>query len=377
MQHGIAGAPAIPLACNATLIPEPPMADVVFSAVSKSYGDVGIIRSLDLTIKSGEFTVLLGPSGCGKTTLLRMVAGLEEVTDGGIAIDGRDVTDLHASDRDIAMVFQSYALYPHLDVAGNIGFPLSVRGLPKSEVDAKVREIARVLGLEEYLGRKPKQLSGGQRQRVALGRAMVRQPKVFLFDEPLSNLDASMREEMRSELIRFHRTLGKTLIYVTHDQVEAMTMAQRIIVMRGGAIQQIGTPREVYKSPANAFVAQFIGSPSMNLLSFGEGSRLGGAPVRFSGMPAPAKGALVGFRPENVSFKSEATDGMTFRARVTALQPLGATMIVDLVTADEGKPITAVTEWRDDLLSPNQEVKLSLNRQDLHYFDSASLNRIH
>jgi ABC-type sugar transport system ATPase subunit len=353
------------------------MADVVFSAVSKSYGDVGIIRSLDLTIKSGEFTVLLGPSGCGKTTLLRMVAGLEEVTDGGIAIDGRDVTDLHASDRDIAMVFQSYALYPHLDVAGNIGFPLSVRGLPKSEVDTKVREIARVLGLEEYLGRKPKQLSGGQRQRVALGRAMVRQPKVFLFDEPLSNLDASMREEMRSELIRFHRTLGKTLIYVTHDQVEAMTMAQRIIVMRGGAIQQIGTPREVYKSPANAFVAQFIGSPSMNLLSFGEGSRLGGAPVSFSGMPAPAEGALVGFRPENVSFKSEATYGMTFRARVTALQPLGATMIVDLVTADEGKPVTAVTEWRDDLLSPNQEVNLSLNRQDLHYFDSASLDRIH
>jgi ABC-type sugar transport system ATPase subunit len=355
------------------------MADVAFSRVSKSYGETDIIRRLDLKINSGEFTVLLGPSGCGKTTLLRMVAGLEEVTDGSIAIDGQDVTELHASDRDIAMVFQSYALYPHLDVAGNIGFPLSVRGLPKGEIDAKVKDIAKVLGLEDYLRRKPKQLSGGQRQRVALGRAMVREPKVFLFDEPLSNLDASMREEMRSELIRFHRALGKTIIYVTHDQVEAMTMAQRIIVMREGVIQQIGSPREVYKTPANAFVAQFIGSPSMNLLPLETANevRLGGAPVSFgAALPSPTAPALVGFRPEDVQFEAGGPRDLSFRARVVALQPLGATMIVDLVTVGGGRPVTAVTEWREETIAVNSEVELTLRGRDLHYFNSQSLQRV-
>jgi ABC-type sugar transport system ATPase subunit len=344
------------------------MADILFAQVSKSYGETEIIRDLDLKIRSGEFTVLLGPSGCGKTTLLRMVAGLEDVTAGSISIDARDVTDLHASDRDIAMVFQSYALYPHLDVAGNIGFPLSVRGLPKAEIEAKVKEIAKVLGLESYLGRKPKQLSGGQRQRVALGRAMVRQPKVFLFDEPLSNLDASMREEMRSELIRFHRELGKTIMYVTHDQVEAMTMAQRIIVIKGGVIQQIGTPREVYKTPANSFVAQFIGSPSMNVLDFETKPtpRLGGAPVRVGNSAAVLKtDALVGFRPEDVRFGVPSSNGLSFRARVRALQPLGSTMIVDLATVGGERPITAVTEWRDDIVSENDEIDVTVEARDL------------
>jgi ABC-type sugar transport system ATPase subunit len=355
------------------------MADVVFSRVSKSYGEADVIRGLDLTINSGEFTILLGPSGCGKTTLLRMVAGLEEVTDGSISIDGRDVTDLHASDRDIAMVFQSYALYPHLDVAGNIGFPLSIRGLPKVEIGTKVKDIAKTLGLEEYLRRKPKQLSGGQRQRVALGRAMVREPKIFLFDEPLSNLDASMREEMRSELIRFHRALGKTIIYVTHDQVEAMTMAQRIIVMKKGVIQQIGSPREVYKTPANAFVAQFIGSPSMNLLLLDKanGLILGGAPVTFGvELKQPKTSTLIGFRPEDVQFIEGGLEDLTFRARVMALQPLGATMIVDLVTIDGNRPVTAVTEWHDETLSLNSEVSLTLRGKDLHYFNPETSERL-
>jgi ABC-type sugar transport system ATPase subunit len=352
------------------------MADVVFSRVSKSYGEADVIRDLDLKINSGEFTVLLGPSGCGKTTLLRMVAGLEEVTDGDISIDGRDVTGLHASDRDIAMVFQSYALYPHLRVAGNIGFPLSVRGLPKSEIDAKVKEVTKVLGLQEYLHRKPKQLSGGQRQRVALGRAMVREPKVFLFDEPLSNLDASMREEMRSEFIRFHRALGKTIIYVTHDQVEAMTMAQRIIVMKKGVIQQIGSPREVYKTPANTFVAQFIGSPSMNLLPLEKANdlRLGGAPVAFgSGLVVPKDAMLVGFRPEDVQLANGGPGETHISRDSDGVAALGATMIVDLVTKCGAQPVTAVTEWREDTVEVNAEVDLTVRGKNLHYFSTESL----
>ncbi|TDQ78412.1 carbohydrate ABC transporter ATP-binding protein (CUT1 family) [Dongia mobilis] len=350
------------------------MAGVTFSNLSKSYGNVPVVKALDLTLKSGEFTVLLGPSGCGKTTLLRMLAGLEEVTEGEIAIDGRVVTDLHASERDIAMVFQSYALYPHLDVAGNIGFPLEVRGLPKSEIAAKVRSVAGMLGLLELLTRKPKQLSGGQRQRVALGRAMVRDPKVFLFDEPLSNLDANMREEMRSELIRFHRETGKSIVYVTHDQVEAMTMAQRIIVMRQGSIQQNGTPFEIYKQPKNDFVAQFVGSPGMNILDtdFAGCLRLGGAPLT---VPAGfdlsgGQVAKLGIRPEDIRLGTSATTeaSLSFPVRLVDVQPLGATMIIDLKTVGGNLPLIALAEWRDPGISPNSEIEVVVPISAVHKF---------
>uniref|UniRef100_UPI003F716697 ABC transporter ATP-binding protein n=1 Tax=Shinella sp. TaxID=1870904 RepID=UPI003F716697 len=281
------------------------MADVSFRRVTKSFGQVTVIPELDLTIHSGEFTVLLGPSGCGKTTLLRMVAGLESPTSGAISIGARDVTDLRPSERHIAMVFQSYALYPHLTVADNLAFPLRVQGVAKVERRRQVERVSELLGLGKLLERKPRQLSGGQRQRVALGRAMVREPDVFLFDEPLSNLDASMREEMRSELIRFHEQQKKTVIYVTHDQVEAMTMAQRIVIMRDGVIQQIGDPKTIYREPANTFVARFIGSPGMNLLdaeATGSNLIVGGVPATVEGevrLPADA-GFVLGCRPEDI-----------------------------------------------------------------------------
>lgn len=357
------------------------MAAVTFSNLSKSFGNVAVVQALDLTLGSGEFTVLLGPSGCGKTTLLRMLAGLEEVTEGEIEIDGRVVTDLHASERDIAMVFQSYALYPHLDVAGNIGFPLEVRGLPKSEITARVGTVAGVLGLSQLLARKPKQLSGGQRQRVALGRAMVRDPKVFLFDEPLSNLDANMREEMRSELIRFHRESGKTIVYVTHDQVEAMTMAQRIIVMRDGRIQQNGTPFEIYKQPANVFVAQFVGSPGMNILDLrrNEGLSLGGAPLSVTGaVDLPDNVSRLGIRPEDVRLGAGQDEPhVSFPVRLIDVQPLGATMVIDLKTAGGDNPCIALAEWRDLGMAPGSEVKACVAVSALHKFnaDGARIGR--
>ncbi|MBL8711004.1 MAG: ATP-binding cassette domain-containing protein [Rhodospirillaceae bacterium] len=300
--------------------------------------------------------------------------GPGDVTEGQIAIDGRVVTDLHASERNIAMMFQSYALYPHLVVSGNIGFPLEVRGLPRSEIAAKVRSVAGMLGLLELLTRKPKQLSGGQRQRVALGRAMVRDPKVFLFDEPLSNLDANMREEMRSELIRFHRETGKSIVYVTYDQVEAMTMAQRIIVMRQGSTQQNGTPFEIYKQPKNVFVAQFVGSPGMNILDmdFAGGLRLGGAPLT---VPAgfdisDGQVAKLGIRPEDIRLGTSATKEacLSFPVRLVDVQPLGATMVIDLKTIGGNLPCIALTEWRDLGIAPNSEIEVVVPISAVHKF---------
>jgi lactose/L-arabinose transport system ATP-binding protein len=243
------------------------MAGLSLRGIKKSFGQTDIIHGVDLDIADGEFVVFVGPSGCGKSTLLRMIAGLEGVTGGSIAIGDRDVTELDPSLRGVAMVFQSYALYPHMNVADNIGFGLRMNGLPKAEVQAKVAKAAEILHLGELLSRKPKQLSGGQRQRVAIGRAIVRNPEVFLFDEPLSNLDAELRVQMRLEIARLHEQLGATMVYVTHDQVEAMTLADKIVVLRAGKVEQVGSPLELYDNPDNLFVAGFIGSPRMNFLA--------------------------------------------------------------------------------------------------------------
>ncbi len=243
------------------------MSDVRLRAVTKSFGDVDVIKGVGLDIEDGEFVVLVGPSGCGKSTLLRMIAGLETVSDGLVEIDGQRVNDVEAADRGIAMVFQSYALYPHMTVEQNMAFGLRMNGIEKSIIRSRIQGAAEILQLDQLLKRKPKQLSGGQRQRVAIGRAIVREPKVFLFDEPLSNLDAELRVEMRVQLTRLHRRLGATMIYVTHDQVEAMTMADRIVVLRDGLVEQVGSPLELYNNPANKFVAGFLGSPKMNFMA--------------------------------------------------------------------------------------------------------------
>ncbi|WP_345900814.1 sn-glycerol-3-phosphate ABC transporter ATP-binding protein UgpC [Martelella sp. UBA3392] len=301
------------------------MADVLLKKVRKSFGALEVIQGIDLEIEAGEFCVFVGPSGCGKSTLLRMIAGLEEVSSGTIEIAGKDVTYEEPSKRGIAMVFQSYALYPHLTVGENIGFGLSLARVPKAEIKARVEEVAKVLQLEALLDRKPKALSGGQRQRVAIGRAIIRDPHVFLFDEPLSNLDAALRAQMRIELTDLHEKLGNTMIYVTHDQVEAMTMADRIVVLNGGRIEQVGTPMELYEKPATPFVAGFIGSPKMNLYE-GEIARKMGC-------------ATYGIRPEHVLVDD--AEG-TWKGTVRHVERLGADTIVHIEAADLG-PLVART----------------------------------
>jgi multiple sugar transport system ATP-binding protein len=298
------------------------MADLELQGVRKSFGSVDVIQGIDLAIERGEFVVFVGPSGCGKSTLLRMIAGLEDVTSGAIRIDGKDVTHAEPSDRGIAMVFQSYALYPHMTVAENIGFGLSLARRPKAEIAEAVAKAARILQLEPLLERKPKALSGGQRQRVAIGRAIVRDPKVFLFDEPLSNLDAALRTQMRLELTDLHEKLGATMIYVTHDQVEAMTMADRIVVLNKGHVEQVGTPMELYRRPATPFVAAFIGSPKMNL---------------FEGELAARHGCdLYGVRPEHIDLAR--SDG-AWRGRVHHMERLGSDAILYLDAEGVG-PLT-------------------------------------
>ena len=320
------------------------MASVTMQSIVKAFGKKSIIQGLDLTIADGEFVVVVGPSGCGKSTLLRLVAGLEPLTDGTIAIDGRDVSDLEPKDRDIAMVFQDYALYPHKNVYENIAFGLRMRRIPEATIDATVRSAARRLNLEAFLERKPGALSGGQRQRVAIGRAIVRNPKLFLFDEPLSNLDAKLRGTMRVEIAKLHRELKATILYVTHDQVEAMTLADRIVVLEAGRIQQAGRPLDLYYHPSNTFVATFLGSPPMNLLpaQIGSGGNAG-APVTIKTMsgltftPPPdlqkaklkelpvGRDVLWGLRPENLRIPEPGVTGGTgrFKAEVIVTEPLG------------------------------------------------------
>jgi multiple sugar transport system ATP-binding protein len=279
--------------------------------LSKSYGSVRVLQDINLSMRQGEFLVLVGPSGCGKSTLLNCIAGLEETTSGQLLIGGRDVTQEPPKDRDIAMVFQSYALYPTMSVGENIGFGMRIRNVPRAEMDRKIGEVARLLQIDHLLDRRPSQLSGGQRQRVAMGRALVREPKLFLFDEPLSNLDAKLRVEMRAEIKRLHKTTGTSIIYVTHDQIEAMTLATRIVVLKGGEVQQIGTPEEIYDRPANTFVADFMGSPPMNIVPATvttQGLEVGGLHIGmgpgWSQANLPPQVAL-GFRPEHLALAQD------------------------------------------------------------------------
>ncbi len=314
------------------------MATIDIAGVRKTYpGGVEVIRGIDLAIGEGELVVLVGPSGCGKSTLLRMIAGLERISAGTIAIGGRVVNDLEPADRDIAMVFQNYALYPHMTVRGNLEYGLKNRGTPRAEIDARVQEAARILEIDPFLDRKPRQLSGGQRQRVAMGRAIVRKPKVFLFDEPLSNLDAKLRAHMRVEIRRLQRALGTTLVYVTHDQLEAMTLADKLVVMNGGAIEQQGAPLDLYADPQTLFVAGFMGSPGMNLI---DADRLRAAGTVLPDA-IPAGTGVIGIRPEDIRLEhgqlEQGVDpALSLPARVEAVEIVGAESLVYAATGTAG-----------------------------------------
>jgi multiple sugar transport system ATP-binding protein len=330
------------------------MADLQLKGVSKIYqGNIQAVAPTTVEIEDGEFVILVGPSGCGKSTLLRMIAGLETVSQGEIHVDGKLINNVPAKDRDIAMVFQNYALYPHMTVYENMAFGLKMRKLPKSEIESRVRAAADILGMHNFLDRRPKALSGGQRQRVAVGRAIVRQPKLFLFDEPLSNLDAKLRVSMRAELIKLHKRLEATMIYVTHDQVEAMSMGDRLIVLKDGVVQQIGAPLEIYDRPANQFVASFIGSPPMNFISGSVTEQDGHVFLTGDGfqvkLPAQRKAALsklgsgrnlplvLGIRPEDLSERRSyhgAVDGNVIKARVNIVEPLGSEVLATCTLAE-------------------------------------------
>ena len=331
--------------------------------LKKSYGLVEVLHDIDFDMAQGEFLVLVGPSGCGKSTLLNCIAGLEEISSGTLTIAGRDVTNEPPKDRDIAMVFQSYALYPTMSVGENIGFGMKIRRVPKAQAQAKITEVAKLLQIDHLLDRKPSQLSGGQRQRVAMGRALVRDPKLFLFDEPLSNLDAKLRVEMRAEIKRLHRSTGASIVYVTHDQIEAMTLASRIVVLKDGFVQQIGTPQEIYEEPANTFVADFMGSPPMNLCpgTFGDGIlRLGENEIAIDANLPPQ--VIVGIRPENMS-RSDTPD---LTVVPTMIENTGAECYVQSQLGDAG--VTAKLPGRMDetSLAP---IGLSIDRSKLSFFD--------
>ena len=357
------------------------MTAVRLEGLTKRFGAVAAVDAVDLSIESGEFVVLVGPSGSGKTTCLRMIAGLEAVTSGSIFIGDRDVASVHAKDRDVAMVFQSYALYPHMSVADNMGFALKLRKMPRDEIERRIRDVAAILGIAEELPRKPKTLSGGQQQRVALGRAIVRDPAVFLFDEPLSNLDAKLRMAMRGELIKLHHRLSATMIYVTHDQTEAMTMGDRIVVMNEGRIQQTGTPLAVYDDPDNKFVAGFIGSPTMNLI---DGAierddaslvfRAGDLTLRLPAThdAAPARSVTLGIRPEFLT-PGSGSDGVGLESRVEAVEHLGAETILELSSA--GLPLTAKT-IRNDAIRYGDTIRLVTDPLKVLAFDSETGERL-
>jgi len=356
------------------------MAKVLMEKLNKHFGEVKAVRDFDLEIPDKEFMVLVGPSGCGKTTTLRMVAGLEDITSGDILIDDKVVNNLPPKDRDIAMVFQNYALYPHMTVYQNMAFGLTLRKFPKAEIEQRVKDAAEILNIKELLERKPKALSGGQRQRVAVGRAIVRKPKVFLFDEPLSNLDAKLRVQMRVELKKLHDRLQTTIIYVTHDQVEAMTMGDRIVVMKDGLKQQVGPPLELYFHPANKFVAGFIGSPAMNFI---EGELVSeGITLYFQGpemklkLPQekaaqlkdyPEKRVIFGIRPEDLPEAACAAPGETFDVTVEVMEPLGSEVYLD-VKAGEHSLIARAEP--NTTAKPHGRLCLRPTMENSHLFDS-------
>ena len=348
------------------------MATVDLDNIKKRFGTTEVIKGVSVNVQDGEFVVIVGPSGCGKSTLLRMVAGLETISEGELRINGRRANDLEPMDRDIAMVFQNYALYPHMSVAQNMGYGLKIAGLPKPEIAAKVAEAARLLQLTELLDRKPKQLSGGQRQRVAMGRAIVREPSVFLFDEPLSNLDAKLRVQMRLEIKELQSKLGITSLYVTHDQVEAMTMADRMIVMNAGVAEQIGTPLDVYERPETLFAAQFIGSPSMNVIK-AEG-REGGLHVGEMALPNPTgvEGpVMLGLRPEHLVPDPEGPIEM----QVLLAEPLGANTLLHGKLAS-GTGFTASLPGVHRVIAGEGALRLTIEARNMHLFDSETGRRL-
>jgi multiple sugar transport system ATP-binding protein len=357
------------------------MAQVLMKDLNKKFDEVHAVKDVNLHVRDKEFVVLVGPSGCGKSTTLRMVAGLEEITSGEISIGDRVVNDLPPKDRDIAMVFQNYALYPHMSVYDNMAFGLKMRKFPKAEIEQRVREAAEILGIQELLKRKPRQLSGGQRQRVAVGRAIVRHPQVFLFDEPLSNLDAKLRVQMRVELKRLHDRLETTAIYVTHDQVEAMTLGDRVVVMKDGWIQQVGEPLELYGKPANKFVAGFIGSPAMNFaevtITEGNGALWAENPGLRVKVPAPRAERLrpyqgrrvtLGTRPEDLHPATGADPAdATFESTVEVVEPLGSEILLD-VKAGANTMVARVDP--SVRVKVHEKIRLALDPERLHFFDS-------
>ena len=352
------------------------MSGVALTGAVKRYGAVQVIQGVDLQVEDGEFCVFVGPSGCGKSTLLRMIAGLEETTEGTIAIGGRDVTRADPAERGVAMVFQTYALYPHMTVEENMGFGLRMNGHPKDEIRAKVAEASRILKLDDYLKRKPKALSGGQRQRVAIGRAIVRGPEVFLFDEPLSNLDAELRVDMRVEIARLHKEIGATMIYVTHDQVEAMTLADKIVVLRAGHIEQVGTPMQLYQDPDNRFVAGFIGSPSMNFL---RGEVRGGhvvvpglAGARIAtdvNLPSDGAEVIVGLRPQHLSVRQGDSPVV-----IDIRERLGG-VAYDYLVTPTGERIVVETRG-DEAIPEGASVQVDFDAGAAMFFDAATEKRL-
>lgn len=354
------------------------MAEVSLQGVHKLFGSVTAVEDFNLLIGSSEFVVFVGPSGCGKSTTLRMLAGLEDVSSGVISIDGKPVNNVHPKDRDIAMVFQNYALYPHLNVFDNISFGLRAKRLPKEEITTRTNEAADILGLDELLKRRPGELSGGQKQRVAMGRAIVRKPKVFLFDEPLSNLDAKLRHKMRAEMKLLHQRVQTTTVYVTHDQVEAMTLADRIVIMNLGRIEQVGTPDEVYKHPASQFVASFIGSPAMNFATgtvtgtgskaklktdSGESIGLGGCDI------AEGRRIQLGFRPEHMMLAKvakPASGHISISAHITVIEPMGHETVL---TCDAGFGEIVGKYEGEDRFKPGDVANFHIRADRLHYFD--------
>ena len=351
------------------------MASIDISGVKKVYaGGVTAIHNLDLAIPDGELVVLVGPSGCGKSTLLRMIAGLEAITDGTIAIDGTVVNTREPAERDIAMVFQNYALYPHMTVRGNLEYGLKNRGTPRDEIDRRVAEAARILEIEPFLDRRPRQLSGGQRQRVAMGRAIVRQPKAFLFDEPLSNLDAKLRGQMRIEIKRLQRNLGTTSVYVTHDQLEAMTLADRLVVMNAGRIEQVGAPLALYERPETLFVAGFIGSPPMNLIDIGYLTDKGALALPDGKLALPDGTDLVGIRPDTIHLSPPEAPHVTLAATVELYEPIGGETHLHMRLADSGQLIIAAVPART-ATREGAQVSLHVGLADLHPFNKETGRR--